>query len=61
MKTLMNYYAEFRDENLKYWQQMESRMISYWNEYYRSKFPELKEYLGIKIVNRIKKRKYKTV
>jgi hypothetical protein len=60
-ENTLNYYAEFRDENLKYWQQMESRMISYWNEYYRSKFPELKEYLGIKIVNRIKKRKYKTV
>jgi len=31
-------------------------MISYWNEYYRYKFPKLKEYLGFEIVDRIKKR-----
>ncbi|WP_405246158.1 hypothetical protein [Cellulophaga sp. Asnod2-G02] len=52
----LDFYAEFRDENPKYWQQTESRMISYWNEYYRYKFPKLKEYLGFEIVDRIKKR-----
>ena len=55
-ENTLDYYAEFRDENPKYWQQTESRMISYWNEYYRYKFPKLKEYLGFEIVNRIKKR-----
>jgi len=60
-KNTLNHYAEFTNENPKYWQQTESRMISYWNEYYRNKFPELKEYLGLKIVNRIKKRTYNTV
>lgn len=54
-KTL-DFYAEFKEENPKYWQQTESRMISYWNEYYRYKFPKLQEYLGFEIVNRIKKR-----
>ncbi len=53
-KTL-DFYTEFRNENPKYWQQTESRMISYWNEYYRYKFPKLKEYLGFEIINRIKK------
>ncbi len=57
----LDFYAEFRDKNPLYWQQTESRMISYWNEYYRSKFPKLKEYLGFKIVDRIKKRTYNTM
>ncbi len=49
-------YQLFIDENPKYWQQTESRMISYWNEYYRRpRFPKLKDYLGQKIVKRIKK------
>lgn len=49
-------YQRFTKENPKYWQQTESRMISYWNEYYRRpKFPILNNYLGQQIVNRIKK------
>ena len=59
-KTL-DFYAEFREENPKYYQQTESRMISYWNEYYRHKFPKLKEYLGFRIIERIKKRTHNTV
>ena len=55
-ENTLDFYAELRDKNPKYWQQTESRMISYWNEYYRFKFPKLKEYLGFKIVTRIKKR-----
>ncbi len=48
-------YAKFVIENPKYWQSTESRMISYWNEYYRHpKFPKLKEYLGYQIAKRIK-------
>ena len=52
----LEFYQEFRNKNLKYWQQTESRIASYWNEYYRFQFPKLKDYLGIKIINRIKKR-----
>jgi hypothetical protein len=51
----LDFYVEFRNENPKYWQLTESRMISYWNEYYRYQFPKLKEYLGFEILNRIKK------
>ncbi len=48
-------YVDFVNENRKYWQQTESRMISYWNEYYRRpKFPKLKDYIGKQIVDRIK-------
>ncbi len=56
-KTIDN-YERFVKENSKYWQQTESRMISYWNEYYRRQFPKLKDYLGRYIVDRIKKRTY---
>ena len=47
-------YTKLISENPKYWQQIESRMISYWNEYYRWKFPKLKKYLGRQIADRIK-------
>jgi len=49
-------YGRFAEENPKYWQQTESRMISYWNVYYRRQFPKLNDYLGRQIVDRIKKR-----
>jgi len=49
-------YIRFRGENPLYFQQTESRMISYWNEYYRRpRFPKLKDYIGRKLINRIKK------
>lgn len=51
----LDFYKEFKNENPKYWQQTESRIASYWNKYYRYKFPKLKDYLGIEIINRIKK------
>ena len=51
-------YQEFILENPNYWQKTASRMISYWNEYYRKRFPMLKQYLGYEIVQRIKKRKH---
>ena len=54
-ETTIDDYYSFTQENPKYWQQTESRMISYWNEYYRRKFPKLKEYLGTALVKRIKK------
>ncbi|MFI2742311.1 hypothetical protein ACG2LH_06190 [Zhouia sp. PK063] len=52
----LKFYVEFKNENVTYWQQTESRMISYWNEYYRSQFPKLKSYLGYQILNRINKK-----
>ena len=60
-ENTLNNYAEFRDKNPKYWKQTESRMISYWNEYYRYKFPKLKKYLGFGIINRINKRTHNRV
>lgn len=48
-------YTKFIKDNPRYWMQTESRMISYWDYYYRiKKFPKLKEYIGYKIVKRIK-------
>jgi len=51
----LNYYIKLKNDNPRYWQQTKSRMISYWNVYYRDKYPKLEEYLGVKIINRIKK------
>jgi len=48
-------YVKFVSENTRYWKQTESRMISYWNEYYRPGIPLLKDYIGKKIVDQIKK------
>lgn len=53
--TIDNYVKFIRD-NPKLWKQTESRMISYWNEYYRRPmFPKLKDYIGKQIIDRIKK------
>jgi hypothetical protein len=47
-------YKHFVIENPTYWQKTESRMISYWNEYYRRRFPKIKDYIGKNIVDQIK-------
>lgn len=53
-------YAKFINENPKYWRLTESRMISYWNEYYRKpiypnyslpKYSARKDYIGQRIVD----------
>jgi hypothetical protein len=44
----------FAIENPKYYQQTECRMISYWNEYYRGRFPKLRLYLGRIIFNHLR-------
>lgn len=48
-------FAQFVNENQKYWMQTESRMISYWNEYYRRPtYPKIKDYVGYEIMKKIK-------
>lgn len=46
-------YKSFIEENPEYWQKTESRMISYWNRYYRGRFPDFEKYLGTVLVKRI--------
>ncbi len=47
-------YREFISENPGYWIKTKSRVVSYWNEYYRrNSYPDLKNYPGQKIVDRI--------
>lgn len=49
-------FARFVEENPKYWMQTESRMVSYWNEYYRrTSCPTLKKYIGYEVMKKIKK------
>ena len=51
-------YIHFKIENPRYFQTTESRMISYWNEYYRRpRFPKLKDYIGKKLIDKIKQQK----
>jgi len=52
----LDLYQEFVEENSKYWQKIENRMISYWDAYYRYKSPKLKEYIGYELINRIKRK-----
>jgi len=54
-ETTINLYKQFIYENPIYWQRTESRMISYWNAYYRQRFPKLQDYIGRIIANRIEK------
>lgn len=46
-------YAEFLSANSFYWKQTQSRMVSYWNEYYRQDFPRLKDYVGKHLIDRL--------
>lgn len=55
-KTIEN-YLKFSAENPMYRQQTESRMISYWNEYYRAipTYKKLNNYIGKQIFDKLKK------
>lgn len=47
-------YKQLTLNNRKYWEQTKSRMVSYWNEYYRyPEYKKLKDYIGYKIMKRI--------
>ncbi len=49
-------YKQLTLNNRKYWEQTKSRMVSYWNEYYRyPEYKKLKDYIGYKIMKRIDK------
>jgi radical SAM superfamily enzyme YgiQ (UPF0313 family) len=50
--TLDN-YKRFGIENPKYYQKTESRMISYWGEYYKRRFPKLNFYIGRSLFDQI--------
>ena len=53
-KSNLELYKSFIKENPKYWQKTESRMISYWNVYYRREYRKLTDYLGYELIQRIK-------
>lgn len=57
----INKYLKFFSENPRYRQQTESRMISYWNVYYRKyrKYEKLDDYIGWKIFDQIRKEELK--
>ena len=45
--------AEFLNANQFFWKQTQSRMISYWNEYYRNQCPDLHQYVGKRLVDQL--------
>lgn len=47
-------YLDFFRENLKYCEYLGHRAISYWNEYYRSRFPSHKDYPAVKALATLK-------
>lgn len=47
-------YKKFAIENATYYQLTECRMVSYWNEYHRHKFPKLNTYVGRYLFDQIK-------
>ena len=49
-----NYYR-FYKENVEFTKKTEQRIISYWNEYYREKFPNINKYVGQTIIKKIKR------
>jgi hypothetical protein len=48
--SVLGDYAQFLSANAFYWKQTQSRMVSYWNEYYRSESPSLSDYVGKRLV-----------
>jgi hypothetical protein len=46
-------FKKFAIENPSYWQLIECEVISYWNEYYRSRFPKFQDYVGKVVLDRI--------
>lgn len=50
--TLDN-FKQLKLDNPKYFEKTESRMISYWNEYYRRANPKLNRYVGRQIFDKI--------
>jgi|688.fasta_scaffold20930_12 hypothetical protein len=47
------YLDLFFRENQSYYLILKSKIISYWNEYYRDRFPNFKDYVGSKIILRL--------
>jgi hypothetical protein len=48
-------YNNFSKENPEYWHQIESRMLSYWNVYYRKEITNINDYIGKKLIDKINK------
>lgn len=47
-------YIKFIRENESFWHKTESRIISYWSVYYRKQFPEISNYVGGRILTKLK-------
>jgi hypothetical protein len=53
-KNNQEIWRDFMLENPQYIQTTQRRMVSYWNEYYRSNHPDFKGYIGHQILNKLK-------
>ncbi len=48
-------YKTFVLENPRFWEKTKARVISYWNEYYRTMFKYKEDYAGMQVVQLIEK------
>jgi len=46
-------YRKFVSENKNLWLLTKSRIVSYWNEYYRYEYPDFQQYIGYNIISKI--------
>ncbi|MDQ4121101.1 MAG: hypothetical protein M3209_06620 [Acidobacteriota bacterium] len=52
---LIEHLACFSKENPKFLETTKRRIVSYWNCYYRTQFPNIENYVGFKILKEIEK------
>ncbi|RXJ86398.1 hypothetical protein [Arcobacter sp. CECT 8985] len=46
-------YIEFIQENPSYWRLTKDRIVSYWNEFYRFKYNQFKDYVGSDFIKKL--------
>ena len=51
--SVLSDYAEFINDNPFFWKRTQSRMVSYWDVYYRHRYPEISSYVGKRLVDRL--------
>ncbi|MBX7170510.1 MAG: hypothetical protein K1X72_06100 [Pyrinomonadaceae bacterium] len=56
-EELLSNFVRFIKENPSFFEKTEQRIISYWNCYYRGKFPKKEDYVGFQILEAIKTHK----
>jgi hypothetical protein len=59
--SLVENLSTFVSENPEFFNLTKSRVVSYWNEYYRHNFPKIENYVGYRILSKIENHLSQTV